>query len=457
LVLQSICTVLQTMAREQLELQLVLQPIGSPVDLYSAANDGSGTTRAPGGTRSFDDMYDDEARRAYAAGLVDEEGVAKGPTTLVDAEEAAGGTTTPPPGGTTTPAPEEIGGTDLEEAGQDAYQRNLANILESIDMRKQAAGESYSDLYQQFKDQQAFQSGITDVSGREGGMARQTESRESAAEIGALTDLASQRQRAVDQIEAEKMDAELEAGRMTAEQYELDKQTNPAWQQGELLAQKYNETGDIEDFNEYMSHMSSLLGIEPSLANIENPEAAVAQVSTNAVTKINQYIQNPTLMQQLFGYGSSGLMAGLGAKIGLPALAKLGGVLLGKSGAAAAAGLTTAGAFPGVLVGGAAGAATTAKATGLAALFAKIGLGTAATALGPALGVAVGGALAVAGIVGIINNVRRSKTGKAAEEAVNQVFEAERKRIIGEGFTEAEADEAIELIKQTLPTAYRES
>jgi hypothetical protein len=253
------------------------------------------------------------------------------------------------------------------------------------------------------------------------------------------------------------MTAELEAGRMTAEQYELEKETSPAWQQGELLAQKYNETGDMEDFNNYLTHMSGLLGMEPSLVNVNDPDKAVAEVSENAVKRINQYIQNPTLMQQLFGYGSSGLFAGLGAKIGIPGLTKLGGILLGKSGAAAAGGLMTAGAFPGVLVGGAAGTATAAKSVGLVALFGKIGLGTAAAAAGPALGVALGAGLAIAGIVGIVNNVRRSKTGEAAEEAVNKVFEAERKRIIGEGFTEAEADEAIELIKQTLPTKYRES
>jgi hypothetical protein len=69
---------------------------------------------------------------------------------------APGGTTTAAPGETTTPAPDEIDGIDLEQAGQDAYQRNLANILGGIDTRKQAAGEGFSDLYQQFQDQKNY-------------------------------------------------------------------------------------------------------------------------------------------------------------------------------------------------------------------------------------------------------------------------------------------------------------
>jgi hypothetical protein len=399
------------------------RPIGSPVDLYSAANDGSvPTTRGPG---SPVDLY--SAANDGSVPTTRGPGVT-GVTTVPP--------TTPTPGVTTTPAPDEIGGVDLGQAGQDAYQRNLANILQGIDTRKQAAGEGFSDLYQQFKDQRTMQQSMTDPRGLTGGMERQEGARQSAAEIGAMTDLASQRQRAVDQIESEKMTAELQAGRMTAEQYELEKQTSPAWQQGELLAQKYNETGNIDDFNEYLTHMAGLLGIEPSLANANNPEAAMAQVSENVKTKINQYIQNPDLLQNLTGAGTSAL-AGIGAAFtGVKGIAALGA--LGK----AIAGPSVATALGGALTG------TGAKAGVIAALGLK---GVAAAAFWPV----TAGVLATLAIVGVVRMIRSNKTPEQAEVAIDDLLTKERQRIIDGGFSEQEADEAIAGLRKTLPTRYQ--
>ena len=381
------------------------ETIGSPVDLYSAANDGSvPTTPVPGGTT-------------------------RPPTTPVPGEidgsdDEIGG------------SDDEIGGVDLGQAGQDAYQRNLANILQGIDTRKQAAGEGFSDLYQQFKDQRTMQQSMTDPRGLTGGMERQEGARQSAAEIGAMTDLASQRQRAVDQIESEKMTAELQAGRMTAEQYELEKQTSPAWQQGELLAQKYNETGNIDDFNEYLTHMAGLLGIEPSLANANNPEAAMAQVSENVKTKINQYIQNPDLLQNLTGAGTSAL-AGIGAAFtGVKGIAALGA--LGK----AIAGPSVATALGGALTG------TGAKAGVIAALGLK---GVAAAAFWPV----TAGVLATLAIVGVVRMIRSNKTPEQADIEIDKLLTKERQKIIDGGFSEQEADEAIAGLRKTLPTRYQ--
>jgi hypothetical protein len=358
------------------------------------------------------------------------------PTPGVTTTPTPGVTTTPTPGVTTTPTPDEIGGVDLGQAGQDAYQRNLANILGGIDTRKQAAGEGFSDLYQQFKDQRTMQQSLTDPRGLTGGMQRQEGARQSAAEIGAMTDLASQRQRAVDQIEAEKMTAELQAGRMTAEQYELEKQTNPAWQQGELLAQKYNQTGDIDDFNEYLTHMAGLLGIEPSLANANNPEAAMAQVSADVQTKINQYIQNPSLLQNLTGAGTSALV-GIGAAFtgakGVAALGALGKAIVGPSVATALGGALTG---------------TGAKAGVIAALGLK---GVAAAAFWPV----TAGVLATLAILGVARMIRANKTPDEAKVEIDKLLTKERQRIIDGGFTEQEADDAIAGLRKTLPSAYQ--
>jgi hypothetical protein len=391
------------------------RPIGSPVDLYSDAT----TTPVPGGTTVP-------------------------PTTVPP-------TTVPP----TTPVPgeidgsdDEIDGVDLGQAGQDAYQRNLANILEGIDTRKQAAGEGFSDLYQQFKDQKTMQESMTDPRGLTGGMERQEGARQSAAEIGAMTDLASQRQRAVDQIEAEKLTAEVQAGRMTAEQYELEKQTSPAWQQGELLAQKYNETGDIDDFNEYLTHMAGLLGIEPSLANANNPDAAMAQVSEDVKTKVNQYIENPDLIQNLMGAGTSAL-GGIGAAF------------------AGVKGIAALGAFGSAVVGGTsfgAGGITASAAAGLNAALAGKGVGLlgtlgfkgALTATAAAVGwPIVAGVLATLAVVGVVRMIRANKTPEQAEVAIDDLLTKERQKIIDGGFSEQEADEAIAALRKTLPTRYQ--
>jgi hypothetical protein len=369
------------------------ETIGSPVDLYSAANDGSvPTTRGPGVT---------------------------GVTTVPP--------TTPTPDVTTTPTPDEIGGSDLGEAGRDAYQRNLANILQGIDTRKQAAGEGFSDLYQQFKDQRTMQQSMTDPRGLTGGMERQEGARQSAAEIGAMTDLASQRQRAVDQIESEKMTAELQAGRMTAEQYELEKQTSPAWQQGELLAQKYNETGNIDDFNEYLTHMSGLLGIEPSLANSTNIDKAVPEIQASVKTKVNQYIQNPDMLQQITGFGGNAVATITGIFGAGKGLAALGSAFAfgGKAGIAAAA---TGTAAKGLTIGAAAG---------------PVGLAVAA------------GVLAVVGIIGLVRNIRANKSTEEAKVEIDKLLTKERQRIIDGGFTEQEADDAIAGLRKTLPSAYQ--
>jgi hypothetical protein len=411
------------------------RPIGSPVDLYSAANDGSvPTTRGPG---SPVDLY--SAANDGSVPTTRGPGVT-GVTTVPP--------TTPTPGVTTTPAPDEIGGVDLGEAGQDAYQRNLANILQGIDTRKQAAGEGFSDLYQQFKDQRTMQQSMTDPRGLTGGMQRQEGARQSAAEIGAMTDLASQRQRAVDQIESEKMTAELQAGRMTAEQYELEKQTSPAWQQGELLAQKYNETGNIDDFNEYLTHMSGLLGIEPSLANANNPEAAMAQVSEDVKTKVNQYIENPDLLQNLMGAGTSAL-GGIGAAF------------------AGVKGIAALGAFGSAMVGGTsfgAGGITASAAAGLNAALAGKGVGLlgtlgfkgALTATAAAVGwPIVAGVLATLAVVGVVRMIRANKTPEQAKIEIDKLLTKERQKIIDGGFSPEEADEAIAGLRKTLPTDYK--
>ena len=419
-------------------------PLGaSPVDLYSMANDGTAEINrlqqfAGAGDAAITstgvvnaELAATEARAEADKAAIDAETTAARQAEFDAAQEAEDAAREAEGEAAATAA-----GTDLNQANQDAYQRNLANILESIDLRKKEAGESYSDLYQQFRDQQAFQSGITDTSGVRGGMARQDQSRQSAAEIGALTDLASQRQRAVDTIEAEKLNAEVEAGRMTSEQFELQKTYNPMWLEGELLAQKYQETGDINDFNEYMTHMAGLLGVEPSLANYDDPDKATAEVSESVKNKINQYIQNPTLLQQITGFGTGALMTGIGTAFTGKALGALGTAYVGK-------GLT------------AAFGASAAKA-GAVGILAKLGLTGAAAVAGPIVGAVLAGALAIAGISSIVNNIRRSKTGEAAEEAIDNLLVKEKERIMGQGFTEAEADEAIAALRSTLPTAYRE-
>lgn len=336
-------------------------------------------------------------------------------------------------------------GTEMPQAQQDAYQRNLADILRSIDIRKEQAGTTYSGMYQDVLAQQSLSRGLSDVSGFTGGMAEQLAEKRSAAETRALTELGVQRQQAIDAIEAQKMTAELEAGRMTAEQFELQKQYNPMWMQGELLAQKYEQTGDINDFNEYMTHMSSLLGLEPSLANINNPEAMQAQISADVVTQVNQYIQNPSLMQNLMGGGTSAL-TGLGAAFagakGIAALGTIGTALLGPGGIAA----STAAGLSGALTGTQAG--FIAALGGKAAAAAAIG----SAAFWPV----VAGVLATVAVAGVVRAIRANKSPEQAEVAINDLLAKERQRIIDQGFSEAEADEAITGLRKTLPSRYQQ-
>lgn len=318
-----------------------------------------------------------------------------------------------------------VAGTDIATATSDAYQTNLANILESIELRKQQAGETYSDMYQQALTEQTRARGLSDLSGLSGGMAEQARARRSVAETAALTNIGAQRQQAVDAIEAEKLGAELQAGRMTAEQFELEKQTNPMYQYGELLAQRFNATGDVNDFNVYMNHMATLIGVEAPLLAAQNPEGAQAQLSETVRNQVLQYAENPTLMQKITGFGTGGFLATVAGFVGIKSLEKIGMAYVGK-GLAGAFG--TAAAAKGGLLAGAAGLA-----------------GAAA----PVIGAVVAGAFAVMAISSLVSNIRRSKTGEAAKEAIDKVFAEERQRLIDSGFTEEQADQAIADFRKT--------
>jgi hypothetical protein len=416
------------------------------------------TDEAENSTRSFDDMYDDEARRAYAAGLVNDEGEAEGPTTLVDAEAEAKATGETETGETETGETETGTGTgeDYSQAAQDAYQRNLSNILEGIDTRKQAAGESYSDLYQQFKDQQAFQSGITDVSGREGGMARQTESRQSAAEIGALTDLASQRQRAIDEIEAEKGTAELQAGRMTAEQQQLQQASDPRYQSVEAMntmLQNAIEMGDEEAIAKIYPELQKVLG---DLAGFSSADFKFSQGSTidevkpqlSAIgeAKVNDLMEKGGLPQAMTdALKAAGIAVG-GVLTGATALkaASWGGTTV----AAIASKLPFVGAFT-----TAPGAAVAAEGIGKFGLWAakggKLLALTKAGAVGLGAITPVGWAVLGLAAVGSVAwfAYRQHVANKPPEEkeaAIREIAEEEAKVILGQGASQEVIDAWIE-------------
>ena len=220
-----------------------------------AVDDAPGSSMSDGlrPASSFDDMYDDEARMAYEAGLVNADGT---PT----------GGTTPPP--TETEGGEGEGETD--DAYKAAYERNLANLLEMIDNQKLNTGQSYSDMYRQIQDQLARQASLTNPEQMTGGMAQQEGSRRSAAEIAAFGQIGTERERAVRDIESQKFGAELTAKEMAAQEQQLDQAMDPRYQQIDAIntmLQNAIEVGDAEAIEKLYPQLQSVLG---SIAGLDS-------------------------------------------------------------------------------------------------------------------------------------------------------------------------------------------
>lgn len=106
----------------------------------------------------------------------------------------------------------------FDDAAAQAGQRAYTGILSDIERRKQAAGQSYSDLYSQAKSAAVRRGGLSDTAGFTGGMAQQAADRVSAAEMAQLASIGGAREQAIGDIEAEKQtawsDAFLEAAQL---------------------------------------------------------------------------------------------------------------------------------------------------------------------------------------------------------------------------------------------------
>lgn len=140
------------------------------------------------------------------------------------------------------------------EVGASAFRRAVETQLSENMRQKGAAQQTYSDLYQQAKGQALRGRALSNTSGFTGGMAEGQQARLSAAEISALTGIASSRERTMSELDLQKQAIPSNAmiEQQQAQSYEMDRLN----QIGAILAQ-YE---DIEDISETDKQKLQLLG-----------------------------------------------------------------------------------------------------------------------------------------------------------------------------------------------------
>jgi hypothetical protein len=151
---------------------------------------------------------------------------------------------------------------DPSAAAVDAYRRAMSTQLrQSYDQERQAQ-RSYSDLYQQARRQATRAGAMSDVSGFGGGRARGSSAAMSAAEIGALSRIASQGESALrgirDQRQAIGSNALIEA--QQAEQYDRANRAAKLAETNQVL-ELIGNTTEFEKFNSAKKAQLRQLGI----------------------------------------------------------------------------------------------------------------------------------------------------------------------------------------------------
>lgn len=132
------------------------------------------------------------------------------------------------------------------EVGSSAFRRAVENQLSENIRQRGAAQQTYSDLYQQARSQSLRGRALSNTSGFTGGMAEGAQAKLSAAEIGALTNIASAREGTMRELDLQKLAIPSNAmiEQQQSQAYEMDRLN----QIGQILAQ-YEDTKDISDMD----------------------------------------------------------------------------------------------------------------------------------------------------------------------------------------------------------------
>lgn len=147
------------------------------------------------------------------------------------------------------------------EVGSSAFRRAVETQLSENIRQRGAAQQTYSDLYQQARSQALRGRALSNTSGFTGGMAEGAQAKLSAAEIGALTNIASAREGTMRELDLQKMTIPSNAmiEQQQAQAYEMDRLN----QIGQILAQ-YEDLKDISDIDK---QKLQLLGYKFELNN----------------------------------------------------------------------------------------------------------------------------------------------------------------------------------------------
>jgi hypothetical protein len=156
---------------------------------------------------------------------------------------------------------------DYNAAAEAAFQDRLAKILEQIENQKVTTGQTYSDMYSQLRDQTTFQASLTNPNQVTGGMAEQQRARLSAAETAAFSQIGSQRESAIRELDMMSLNAESMARMQEQEEFAMmaDRQNqfvglaNNYFQ----LAEEAAAAGNLEQeqqFREQADYYNSLAG-----------------------------------------------------------------------------------------------------------------------------------------------------------------------------------------------------
>ena len=151
---------------------------------------------------------------------------------------------------------------DPSAAAVDAYRRAMSTQLRQSYNQERQAQQSYSDLYQQARRQATRAGAMSDMSGFGGGRAKGASAAMSAAEIGALSRIASQGESALrgirDQRQAIGSNALIEA--QQAEQYDRANRAAKLAETNQIL-ELIGNTTEFEKFNSAKKAQLRQLGI----------------------------------------------------------------------------------------------------------------------------------------------------------------------------------------------------
>lgn len=156
---------------------------------------------------------------------------------------------------------------DYNAAADAAFQDRLAKILEQIENQKVTTGQTYSDMYRQLRDQTTRQASLTNPNQVTGGMAEQQRARLSAAETAAFSQIGSERESAIRELDMMSLNAESMARMQEQEEFAMmaDRQNqfvglaNNYFQ----LAEEAAAAGNLEQeqqFREQANYYNSLAG-----------------------------------------------------------------------------------------------------------------------------------------------------------------------------------------------------